>query len=154
MSERVRGELINIANEIEAEGQVTDEIRNKLRDLLANASLLIALGPTRIVVRNNDDDARVMPDSHDYELYQSLVSMEGFSELFASEGWGSAVTRIEKTDFKGTLVPALRVEWTDKVAFVKDWHNKEAFTGQIGPYLAGLELLLGAKWIEWVVELE
>lgn len=154
MSERVQAELINIANEIDAAGQVTDEIREKLKSLLSNASLLIALGPPGMIIRNNGEDDRVMPDEKDYELYELLVSNDGFGELFDSEEWGSAVATIEPADFKGATVPGLRVKWDNKVAFVKDWHNKSEFPAQVGQYLARLELLMAPKWIEWVVELE
>lgn len=154
MSERVQTELVNIANEIEAQGGVTDEIRDKLRNLLANASLLIALGPVGIFTRNNGEDDRVMPDAMDFEVYKDLLGTEDFSKLFDSEAWGSAATSIETANFKGTEVPALRVRWENKVAFVKDFHNKEAFQKQVEPYLAGLELFMAPKWIEWLVELE
>ena len=154
MSERIQTELVKIANEIEACGGVTDEIRDKLRRLLANASLLIALGPIGIFTRNNGEDSRVMPDDLDYEAYKDLILTDGFASVFDNEGWGSATVGIEHTDFKGASVPALRVQWENKVAFVKDFHNKEAFPKQVEHYFASIELLMAPKWIEWLVELE
>lgn len=154
MSDRVQAKLVNLANEIEAYGGVTDEIRDKLRNLLANASLLIALGPVGIFTINNDEDNGAISDEMDYEVYKDLVSSEGFSKIFDSDDWGGATLSVEQTDFKGALVPALRVRWDNKVAFVKDFHNKEAFTKQVQHYFAALELVLAPKWIEWLVELE
>lgn len=154
MSNRIQTELVNIANEIEANGGVTDEIRDKLRSLLANASLLIALGPVGIFKRNSEEDNRVMPDPMDFEFYKDIVSTDGFSEVFDSEDWGSAQAVIESADFKGSQVPAFRVYWENKVAFVKDFHNKDVFAKQVEHYFARLELLMAPKWIEWLVELE
>lgn len=154
MSERVQTELMKIADDIESHGGVTDEIRDRLRALLANSSLLIALGPIGIFVRNNDEDSRSMPDAKDYEAYQALVSTDEFSQVFDSDDWGHAAITIELTDFHDTVVPGLRVFWDNKVAFVKDWHNKELFSSQIEQFLARLELILAPRWIEWRVELE
>lgn len=154
MTDRIQTELFKIADEIESNGGVTDEIRDKLRTLLSNASLLIALGPTGIFVRHNEEDNRTMPDEHDYGAYQALVSSDDFGQIFDSEEWGTAVATMELTDFQGTVVPGMRVYWDNKVAFVKDFHNKEEFPKQVEQFLARIGLLLAPKWIEWKVELE
>lgn len=154
MSQRIQTELVNIANEIEDKGYVTDEIKEKLQQLLSNASMLIALGPTTVMTRNNSEDERMLADEKDTELYTDIVANEAFSNIFKSEDWGQAEVKLEKVDYKGSIVPGLRVRWSDKVRFVKDWHNKEVFSQQISPYLAQLELFIAPKWLEWRVELE
>lgn len=154
MSQRIQAELVNIANEIEGIGYVTDEIKEKLQRLLSNASMLIALGPTTVVTRNNSEDERMLADEKDTELYTDIVANEAFSNVFKSDDWGEAGVKLEKVDYKGAIVPALRVHWNDKVRFVKDWHNTKVFSQQISPYLAQIELLIAPKWLEWRVELE
>ena len=154
MSHRIQLELANIADQIEETGYVTEELKAKLQTLLSNASLLIALGPTAIVTRNNSEDDRVMPDNKDIELYSLLITNEQFGRLFDSEDWGTANISLEKVNYKDSIAPALRVYWENKVMFVKDWHNRAQFDQKLNSYLSQLELLIAPKWIEWRVELE
>ena len=154
MSQRIQAELVTIANEIEKCGGVTDATREKLIRLLSNTTLVIALGPTAAIIRNDGTDNRDFADVKDFALYRDFLKSDGFSAVFNSERWGSATCALEAVDFKGQQVPAIRVNWENKVALVKDWHDKELFPKLVEPYLANLSLLFALKWSEWKLDLE
>lgn len=154
MSQRIQAELVAIANEIEECGGVTEATREKLIRLLSNSTLLIALGPTAAIIRNDGTDNRDFADDKDFALYQDFLKSDGFSSIFNSERWGSATCTLEAVEFNGHQVPAIRVNWENKVALVKDWHDKELFPKLVERYLANLSLLFALKWSEWRLDLE
>ncbi len=154
MSLRVQTELVNIANEIEECGGVTDATREKLIRLLSNSTLVIALGPSAAIVRNDGTDNRDFADDKDFALYQDFLKTDGISTVFNSERWGRATCTLEAVEVKGHQVPAIRVNWENKVALVKDWHDRELFAKLVEPYVATLSLLFGLKWSEWRLDLE
>jgi len=154
LSDRIRSELIHIANKIEEEGFVTDQLRQQLEKLLSNAALLIALGPTAAFIRHDESENREYPDQLDFEFYDTLVKDTGFNDLFFSDHWGKAWCTVELANFKEHQIPALKVSWENKVAMVKDSHNQELFNKLIEPYLAQISIVFASKWVEWKVELE
>ena len=153
MQSRVQTEQANIANETEAQGGPSGDPRKKLEEFLKFATLVVALGPSTALKRNNDSDYREFPDDVDFGYYKDLSSILGFDGFFLSERWGAARVSIESADVNGHNVLALRVKWENRVSLVQDSHAPETFVQLVNAVLSKIHGLMSPKWLEWRLDL-
>jgi hypothetical protein len=143
-------ELNKIQENIRTNGQTLENTK-RLNDLLSNTKLVIALGPTEVFVRERDNPN--IPDEIDFKYYSEVINQAEVCKIFDDEHWGDASVSIEVRNYKGVDVPALIVKWVNVINFVADQNSgNEEFGKKISGYGSTLGLLLGIKWIDWIVE--
>jgi len=139
-----------------AETGPNESLMRRMQALYKDACVVVALGPCTALPRDADDEGREFADQQDVDYYvraylQSLES-GALAKIFEAKDWGEVALEYEALDFDGTVCPGVRVDYSNKIAFLAEGKGG-ALENRLETMAAALAKMLSARWYRWQVRL-
>ncbi len=144
---------------LEADGP-SETLAARLKALYRDAGVVIALGPSRAVPRDEDEDrpaddldpdALPMADDRDMDYYIRALDSGALTPIFAHAPWGEVSLRYEALVMDDKVCPGLRACWTDPLAFLAEGKADEGFNVRIEGMVGAFGRMVSAEWWRWQV---
>jgi hypothetical protein len=144
----------------------SEALAARLKALYRDAGVVVALGPSNAVPRDEDrpiDEADVDPDSdpspdampmaddRDMDYYIRALDSGALGPIFAHTPWGEVSLRYEALVMDDKVCPGFRAVWTDPLAFLADGKADEGFNARIENMVGAFGRMVSAEWWRWQV---
>lgn len=144
----------------------SEALAARLKALYRDAGVVVALGPSRSVPRDDDlpddeadfdpeldpnPDAMPMADDRDMDYYIRALDSGALTPIFAHAPWGEVSLRYEALVMDDKVCPGLRACWSDPLAFLAEGKADEGFNTRIEGMVGAFGRMVSAEWWRWQV---
>ena len=144
----------------------SEALAARLKALYRDAGVVVALGPSNAVPRDEDrpideadvdadsnisHEAMLMADDRDMDYYIRALDSGALGPIFAHTPWGEVSLRYEALVMNDKVCPGFRAVWTDPLAFLADGKADEGFNARIENMVGAFGRMVSAEWWRWQV---